>query len=76
MTAGTILSLLFFLLFFAVVVVWFAGAAWVIREVRQNEDPRALAWTVSAPVLGVFGPILYIVTTNSPRSAAYGNQTE
>lgn len=69
-------SVFFLALMTGAILLWGASAAWVIREVRRADHPNALMWSVGAVFLGYLGPVLYLVTQNSARSAVYGARTD
>lgn len=76
MAFALIAGVVFLALITGAILLWGASAAWVIREVRRADHPNALMWSVGAILLGYFGPVLYLVTQNSARSAVYGTQTD
>lgn len=76
MSLGTTVGIFVLLFVLLGLMAWFGAAAWLIREVHQNNDTNKLFWSVSAPLLGIFGPIVYVVSTNSARSAAYGHRVD
>lgn len=76
MSLGAAVGIFVLLFVLLGVTVWIGAAAWVIREVHQNNDANKLLWSVGAPLLGIFGPIVYVVSTNSARSAAYEHRVD